>query len=398
MSGRTRVAVVVTRAEAGAGGVAVRGATVLDPEHYDVVVCAAGGGRDLAAARSEGLRTVELRHLRPELRPWDDLAALRELTEVLGGLAPEVVHTHSAKAGVLGRLAASRLGVPAIVHTLHGFPFHEFQSWPRRRAYVEVERRLGRLTDCTLAVGSAVAAQAVRLGLAAPGRIRTIGPAVEAGPRSTGASSRAAARRSLGVPPGTRVVGTVGRLSYQKCPEDFVDAIRRLDRRDVLGVWVGDGPELPRIQRLIARRGLADRLQLLGHRDDVAHVLPAFDVFAMTSRYEGLPCAVIEAMSCGLPVVATAVNAVPDVVVPGETGLLVPPRRPDLLAAALDHLLDAPREAARMAAAGQASLGDRFTVQELGRVLAETYSHCLATTPEAREALPAVGTLTRRTA
>ena len=375
---RTRVAVIVTRAEAGAGGVAVRGALSLDPARYEVVVCAASGGPGLSRARDLGLQTVELRHLRPELRPWNDWAAYRELTDVIAALDPDVVHTHSAKAGALGRLAAARLGVPAIVHTLHGFPFHEFQSWPRRRAYIEVERRLGRLTSCTLAVGTAVAAQAVRLGLCAPDRVRAIGATVEPGGWGRTAVQRAAARRLLAAPPGTRVVGTVGRLSYQKAPEDFVEAIRLLDRRDVLGVWVGDGPDRARTQRRIIRLGLQERITLLGHREDVAALLPGFDVFAMTSRYEGLPCAVVEAMACGVPVVATAVNAVPDVVVPGETGLIVAPQRPQQTAAAIAYLLNDPVRAQQLAIRARDSLGERFCVVELGRVLDATYTSCLA--------------------
>lgn len=114
---------------------------------------------------------------------------------------------------------------------------------------------------------------------------------------------------------------------------------------------------------------------LAGERADVPQVLPAFDVFALPSRYEGLPTAIVEAMVCGVPVVATAVNAVADVVVPGETGLLVPPRRPDLLAAALGYLLDWPAEADRMAAAARARLGGRYGVAALRDALAAAYAH-----------------------
>ena len=123
----------------------------------------------------------------------------------------------------------------------------------------------------------------------------------------------------------------------------------------------------------VRQRGLTDRFRWLGHRDDVPDLLPAFDVFALASRYEGLPCVLVEAMRCGVPVVATAVNAVPDLVVPGETGLLVPPDRPRALGAAVRHLLDHPAEGRRMAAAARDRLGDRYTPQALGAVLDETY-------------------------
>jgi glycosyltransferase involved in cell wall biosynthesis len=120
---------------------------------------------------------------------------------------------------------------------------------------------------------------------------------------------------------------------------------------------------------------------LVGERRDVPDLLPAFDVFVMSSRYEGLPCAVVEAMRCGLPVVATAVNSVPDLVVPGISGVLVPPARPDLLASAVDGLLDDPTTARRLAREGRQRAGSSFDATELSKVLDEVYSRNLAATP-----------------
>jgi glycosyltransferase involved in cell wall biosynthesis len=129
----------------------------------------------------------------------------------------------------------------------------------------------------------------------------------------------------------------------------------------------------PGVERQVDRAGLRDRVLLLGERADVREILPAFDVFAMSSLYEGLPCAIVEAMMAGVPVVATAVNAVSDVVVPGETGLLVPPRRPDVLGAAIDAVLDDPVAAHTRAVRGRKALGDRFDPQRLGEVLDAVY-------------------------
>jgi glycosyltransferase involved in cell wall biosynthesis len=165
----------------------------------------------------------------------------------------------------------------------------------------------------------------------------------------------------------------VGRVDYQKAPESFVDAIAGLDRDDVYAVWIGDGPMRKEMETRAARRGLQGRFLCAGHRDDVPELLPGLDVFAMASRYEGLPCAIAEAMAAGLPVVATAVNAVPDVVLPGETGLLVSPERPRQLAAAIAYLLNEPAEAARMAAAGQLLIAEKFAPSSLAAVLEAAY-------------------------
>jgi glycosyltransferase involved in cell wall biosynthesis len=369
-----RVAVVITRLEGGAGILALRGAAALDPNRFAVTVITGSGPELIAQARAAGLEVVVEPSLRAPIGPVADLTALRRLTVLLRERRFDVVHTHTAKAGAVGRLAARRAGAGRIVHTYHGFPFHEFQSPARRAAYVAVERRLGRITDLALAVGGGVAVEAVRRGLIAPDRIRTIGVAVTGPPPvATDAAARRRARRMLGLPAEATVVGAVGRLAYQKAPEDFLAALRALGRPGVVGVWVGGGELAGRMARLAAAQPQAPVL-LTGERDDVPALLPAFDVFTLPSRYEGLPTAVVEAMLCGVPVVATAVNAVGDVVLPGETGLLVPPRRPDLLAGAVRALLDSPADAARMAAAARARLGARYTVPALRDALAAAYT------------------------
>jgi glycosyltransferase involved in cell wall biosynthesis len=440
-----RVAVLITRLEGGAGILALRGAMALDPRSYQLtIITGQGSSRLLSEARAAGLTVVAEPALRTPIDPVRDVVALRRLAVLLRRERFDVVHTHTAKAGTLGRLAARRAAVPRIVHTYHGFPFHEFQSAVQRAAYVAIERRLGRFTDLALCVGTGVAVEAVRRGLISPERIRTIGVAVDgfgwpagqhagsavpvvsqpsaqetaagerllgepsavvvaaarpagaglagaglagagAGPAEAGAglseaglagaglAAREIARRELGLPSDATVIGAVGRLTYQKAPEDFVDMIRRLRRPGVVGVWVGDGELAGQVRRLAAAEPAAP-VVLAGERADVPRLLPAFDVFALPSRYEGLPTAIVEAMMCGVPVVATAVNAVADVVVPGETGLLVPPRRPDLMASAVSYLLSSPAAAARMATQAQAQLGDRYGISALRASLAAAYA------------------------
>jgi glycosyltransferase involved in cell wall biosynthesis len=380
-----RVANVITRLEGGAGILALRGALALDPGEFQAVIITGpvtGSGRRLVdEARAAGLEVIVEPALCTPIDPRRDVPALRSLSALLRRQPFDVVHTHTSKAGALGRIAARRASVPWVVHTYHGFPFHEFQSRPRRAGYVTLERRLGRITDVALCVGTSVAVEAVRRRLVPSERIRTIGVTVLDGP-SLAPDTREKARRALGVPPDATVVGAVGRLAYQKAPEDFVAAMSELGRLrglgsaprpDLVGVWVGDGELAERIGRL-ARSASGPRVMLAGERADVPEILPAFDVFALPSRYEGLPTAVVEAMVCGVPVVATAVNAVGDVVVPGVTGLLVPPRRPDLLAQAVNYLLGSPDAAARMATTARERLGTRFDVATLRDALAAAYT------------------------
>src|SRR5579875_3477139 len=341
---RLRVAQVITRFMAGAGGVALRGALALDPGRYEVVFATGSGDRLIGQARDAGFEVVVLPRLRNEIAPASDRRALADLRAFLRAGGFDAVHTHSAKAGVLGRLAAHHVHAGRIVHTFHGFPFHQFQSRLRRQAYIRIERSVGKLTDVFLAVGSAVAAEAIRRRIAPPERVRTIGVAVDVTTPAPDPWARADARRLLGVPPGMRVVGTVGRLDFQKAPEDFISALAMLGSRDVFGAWIGDGPLRQKAEKLAARRGLSGRIRFTGERSDVAALLPGFDVFAMASRYEGLPC-----------------------------GLLVAAGRPDLLGRAIGYLLANPADAARLGAAGQARLGADLAPAALGTVLADAY-------------------------
>jgi glycosyltransferase involved in cell wall biosynthesis len=375
-----RVATVITRLEGGAGALALRGAKILDPEVVTPTIVTGSGGRLLDDAAAAGIEVLVEPVLREVIAPRSDLQALGRLEAIFRERNFDVVHTHCAKAGAVGRLAAHRADVPRIVHTFHGFPFHQFQSPLRRRAYVSIERRLGRMTDVALCVGSAVAAEAVRRRLVAPERVAAIGVAVD-GPDRVRASmnaglpeARRRARAALGLPDDARVVGMVGRLTYQKAPEDFISAIVQLGRPDVIGVWVGAGELGDHVARRVRDLPPGARVILAGERTDVLDVLPGFDVFAMPSRYEGLPTAVVEAMICGVPVVATAVNAVPDLVVPGVTGMLVPPCRPAQLAAAIRFLLDSPEVAARMATSARARLADQYGEPALRAALTAAYS------------------------
>ena len=242
-----RVATVITRLEGGAGVLALRGARALDPGLAAVTIVTGSGGGLLDEAAACGLEVLVDPSLREVIAPRSDLVALGRLERVFRQRAFDVVHTHCAKAGAVGRLAAHRAGMPRIVHTFHGFPFHQFQSPARRQAYVSIERRLGRITDVGLCVGNAVAAEAIRRELIAPERVRTIGVAVDGPDRARASMSarlpqaRERARLALGLPADATVVGTVGRLTYQKAPEDFLAAVAALRRPEVIGVWIGGG-------------------------------------------------------------------------------------------------------------------------------------------------------------
>jgi len=374
-----RIAHVNANFAGGSGGIMLREALALDPDRHTTSILARGDdGTLFEQAARLGVNVVRLRRMGGgrHVYPWADGEALRELCDELRAGEYDVVHTHAGRAGAVGRIAARRVGVPAIVHTLHGFPFNEFQSQSTRRALQVVERRLGRITDWFLTDGTLVASEAVRLRIAPPDRIRAVLSPIDPVPQVTD-ERRSSARRRLGLPGDATVIGTTSRMVRQKGPLDMVNAIAALECTDVQMVWVGDGELRPEVERRIADLGLGDRFMLLGDRDDVPDLLPAFDILAMSSLWEGLPCSVVEAMTCGIPVVATAVNSVPEVVIPGRTGLLARPQDPASLSRALAFMLDQPAEAARMAAAARRLVGEQFQPERLGEELAGVYRSAL---------------------
>lgn len=372
-----RIAHVNANFFAGAGGIMLREALALDRHAYSSTILAPHDGTLLGRAEEAGLNVIRLDGLRGGRHAAIlEVAALREITAHLRAGDFDVVHTHGTKSGVLGRLAGHRVGIRAIVHTLHGFPFHEFQSRVTRATLHTMERRLGRITDYFLTDGTFVASEAVRLKIAPPDRIRALISPIDDMP-VVSAARRREARQLLGLPEHAQVVGTVARIVKQKAPLDMVEAFAVLDRPDVYMVWIGGGELRARTERQIRAKGLEHRFLLLGERDDVDKLLPGLDVFALSSLWEGLPCSVVEAMTCGIPVVANAVNSVPEIVIAGKTGIITRPKDPASLARGITYLLDHPQEAARMAAAARDHIGEQFRQDVLGDELMDVYDTAL---------------------
>jgi glycosyltransferase involved in cell wall biosynthesis len=387
---RVKVLHVITRLDAGAGGNTLVSAVGMDRGRYEVWIAGAAGGPLWKDAHRQGIRTVEMTSLRREVAPVDDLKALVALVRLIRRERFGIVHLHSAKAGVLGRLAAALCRVPVVVYTLHG----RDPWWPAPdgrvndlgdtmsgglRSFLFLERALRPLTDRFVAVSPTVARDAVLARVATPGRIDIAASAVDID--GIAVHARAGAAAALGVPDGAPLIGSVGRLDAQKAPLDFVHMAAEVHRRhpEARFVMIGEG-ELAR-----AAAGLAQMLDVpvifAGQRSDVADLVAAFDVFVISSLYEGVGRALTEALASGRPVVATAVDGVVDVVVPGATGLLAAPRDPSGLAERVCWMLEHPVEAARMGAQARTSVCELFSPARLCSTLDEIYSAALGLVP-----------------
>jgi glycosyltransferase involved in cell wall biosynthesis len=344
----------------------------LDRSRYQVDL-AAGPGDLEAEARAAADRLFLLPGLTRALGRLEDLRAAAALWRLTGDY--EIVHTHTSKAGVLGRFTARARKAPAVVHTIHGFPVHPGMSWPVRQALLAVERRAARCADRVIAVCAANASEALALGIATPEQLAVIVSGVPAA--AVLAGDRARGRGALGLPEDAPVVGTVTRFMEQKAPLDFVAAARRIVAADPAAhvLVVGDGPLRGEVERAAAGE---PRIHLLGFRDDVPDLLAATDVVVFSSLWEGLGRALTEAVLAARPVVATAVNGVPDLVVDGGNGHLVPPGRPDLLAERTLAVLGLPDRGASLGAAGAARIHGRFDVTEMVAGIDALYREVLA--------------------
>lgn len=293
------------------------------PNHALLTGEVGGGEADHIALRSPSTPFVRVPGLGRSPKPGDDIRALRFLTKELKQRRPDIVHTHTAKAGALGRLAARATGVPSLVHTFHGHLLQGYFSPATTRAVVAAERLLARRTDRLVAVGEQVRDDLLRAGVGRPPQYTVIPPGVPAPP----APPRAEARRLLGIEPDAHVVSSVGRLIAIKRPDRLLDVAGRLP--DVTFLVAGEGPLLEK-----TRAAAPSNVRFLGWRADVGVVHAAADVALLTSDNEGMPVTLIEAALCGTPAVSTDVGSAREVV----TGEVTRPDA-DALARAVHRVL-----------------------------------------------------------
>ncbi len=378
-----RVLTVITRLElGGAQRVALHTASHLDRGFFEAgLAWGPGDVLDDEARALDDVTRFEIADLVRPVSPIGDLRALAALRTSIRRFRPDVVHTHSSKAGVLGRLAARLEKVPAVVHTVHGFGFTPLQSSVKRAVFFRAEKLAARWTDHFVAVSRVNLDRGVELGLWKADHASVIRAGIDLD-RFRAPGDGLETRRRLGVPDGAPLVTQIGNFKPQKAPLDFVRAAARIaeDMANVRFVMVGDGPLRGVAEARAAELGLADRMIFCGWWDDVPGLLAATTVSVLSSRHEGLPCSVVESLAAGVPVVATAVDGTPEVVRPGVNGDLVPPGDAEALARAVLAILDDGDRLKSMAAAAAGGL-DEFGRDHMVRKLEELYRWMVGSKP-----------------
>ncbi len=321
------------------------------------------------------------------VQPKADMRALNHLTEFIRKQNYHIVHTHCAKAGTLGRIAARRAKVPIIVHTFHCFgwkvartahtrPWQAYISLIKKWFYILIERYAASLSDGLITVSELNKQEALDIKLAPSEKFTNIYSGIDFS-RFKVDVERIQKCRSLGLSPNRPIIGTIGRLSIQKAPLDFIAAAKivLLQKPDIQFIMVGDGPLASEVYRAI---GDEQRIKVLGYRDDVPEILSVLDMFVLSSLWEGLGRALTEAMFVGVPVAATAVDGIPELIAHQQTGLLSPPGEPVRLAENITWSLDHPDEVQKMKQSARNRVVPAFSAERMVEQIEALYERLLA--------------------
>lgn len=341
-----------------------------------VSLVAGTGGPLVDACQEEGIPSIIIPMRNRLVAPAADLRAVLRLIRHFRRVRPDIVHTHSSKAGMLGRLAARLSGVPVVIHTVHGPSFHDRQPRTVRWTIRNIERILALGTDCIITVADTLAEDMVREGVSPRERVRTVVSGIDFQRfPSRSPASRRSIRESLGIRNEDRLVVSIAHLMKDKGHELLIQAASVLlsAEHNVKFVIVGEGKLRAELQVQIDTLGLADRVLLAGTREDVPDLLAAADIFVQTSWREGLSRSLVEAMYSGLAVVATNVGATREVVRDGETGYLVAPGDIDALAKRIDLLLHGADLRQRLGVAARKETGANRSTDVMGRELEALY-------------------------
>jgi glycosyltransferase involved in cell wall biosynthesis len=342
-------------------------------------------GELLSRARTT-TRLVIIPELGRDISPLADLKAFWKLYRVIKRGRYHIVHTHSSKAGVLGRLAAKLAGTPFIVHTLHSLVFHEYQPWLVNRTWRVVKKVCAPMTDHFISVSSIISQKAIAAGIDRPEKFSTIYSGMELDWFLRAQVDGQAIRREFGIPEDAPVVGKIARLFPLKGHDQLMDAAPEIVRRqpDVRFFLIGDGILYEHLRARARAAGILDNFVFAGliDRERIPEMLAAMDVVVHTSLREGLARVLPQALAMGKPCVSFDIDGAPEVVIPDQTGYLVKPNDSAGLADCIARLLADPQLRAAMGAKGRRHVDPAFRAETMVRQIAEVYELLLARYPE----------------
>ena len=358
------------------------------PEYETTLVTGVDNGPegDLLERARRTTRLVIVPELGRSISPLADVKAFWKLYRLICKGRYHIVHTHSSKAGVLGRLAARLAGTPLVVHTLHSLVFHDYQPWLVNRLWWVVKRLCAPMTDHFISVSNIISQKAIAAGIDRAEKFSTVYSGMELDWFLKAQVDPVAVRREFGIPEDALVVGKIARLFPLKGHDQLMDAAPKIVRRHprVRFLLVGDGVLYEHLRRRARDAGILDNFIFAGliPRERIPEMISAMDTLVHTSLREGLARVLPQALAMGKPCVSFDIDGAPEVVIPGETGYLVRPGDTDGLADAVSRLLDDPQARVRMGEAGRRQVDPAFRAETMVREIASVYRALVARYPQ----------------
>ncbi len=358
-----KVCYIITKLElGGAQKFTLYTAEHINHDEFDAFLISGAGGM-LDDEASEKSKIYFIMSLVREISPLKDLKALISTWRVLRIEKPNIVHTHSSKAGIIGRIAAKLAGVKTVVHTIHGYSFNETQKWHIKKLYIFLERLCSLFSDKLIVETAGDIKKGLDYKIAKKSKFTLICSGIDTQYYKNYAPNPAF-RQSLVKDNNTKIVMTVGPFKPQKNLQDYIKAAAIVCKEVKNAVFfiVGDGELRPELESLITELGLKDKVILLGWRRDIIDLLCACDIFAMTSLWEGLPRTILDAMCCAKPVIANPVGGIPDVIDDGKTGFLTKPYDAQYAAEKIIYLLKNEDKMREMGKNAKISVGEKYDI------------------------------------
>lgn len=326
-------------------------------------------GELIPEVRKRNIDLMILPELVREINLVKDFRALIKLTKYIKKENFDIVHTNSSKAGITGRLAAKLAGTPVIIHTVHGWAYHEHMGKLKRNLYIALEKWSERFTHKLITVSDLNIKKGLADGIGNETKYETIHSGIDLNRFNPSNIESKDKKRDWNIDPADKVVGSITRLSEQKAPTDFIRMAKEILKNNpkVSFLLVGDGPLKDEIQNLINRLQISKKVIMTGLRHDIPELLAIMDVFVLSSLWEGLPRVFPQAMAMGLPIVATNVDGAPEAIKDGVNGFLVPPKDFIALAKKTLQLIEDPELARKMGEHGRRMVYPDYCIENMVR-------------------------------
>jgi len=335
--------------------------------------------KDIQILKSEGIEFIQCSSLLRRINIIKDLKAFFDIWRIIKKYNPLIVHTHSSKAGLMGRLAAKLAGTPIIVHTPHGHVFFGYFGPFKTKLFIIFEKLASRITDKVVALTNREKEDHILFKIAEEDKFSVIYSGIELNAlKESSSGEKQNLKKELGIPENSLIVGTAGRLVPVKGPEFLVKASKYIISKypDTYFMFTGDGTLEHDLKRKALEMGISDNIIFLGWRDDLAKIISIYDIFVLPSLNEGMGRVLVEAMALGKSIVASNIGGIPDLVIHGKNGFLVPPKNPKELAKYIQILLEDEKKREKMGLAGK-EMSLNFSAENMVEKIAELYEELL---------------------